>query len=120
MQQQKADAFLVESYQSLQQQGDRCRAAIYAALAASNTAADPLDPDVVAQHLTLRGGAIALSGRCAHAAITVSAGAANYLDHPAQRVYREALVFTVSGQTLDVMATTLASLVNSVQWSPAN
>lgn len=49
--------------------------------------------------------------RCANAAITVSSGAANYQDHPAQRVYREALVFAVSGQTTAVMEATLAELI---------
>ncbi len=117
VQQQQGSACLTESYRQLQQQGDRCRAAIYAALEESGTGADPLDPDRVAHQLALRGGAIALSGRCAHAAVAISAGAANSADHPAQRVYRDALVFTVSGQTVDVMAATLASLVNPTQWT---
>ncbi|MGA9379609.1 MAG: cyclase family protein, partial [Phormidium sp.] len=49
---------------------------------------------------------------CAHAAITVSSGAANLKSHPAQRVYREALVFTVSGQTEGIKAATLQRLIN--------
>jgi alkylation response protein AidB-like acyl-CoA dehydrogenase len=63
-------------------------------------------------HLPLRAWAIELAVRCAHAAVTVSRGSANYSYHPAQRVYREALAFTVFGQTPAVMEATLAQLVN--------
>lgn len=61
--------------------------------------------------LQLRAWAIDLASRCAIAAITVSGGAANHKHHAAQRVYREALVFTVSGQTTAVMEATLGRLV---------
>ncbi|NET61764.1 MAG: acyl-CoA/acyl-ACP dehydrogenase [Symploca sp. SIO2E6] len=64
------------------------------------------------EQLQLRTWAINLAQRCATAAVTVSSGAANYRHHAAQRVYREALVFTVFGQTTAVMAATLARLVN--------
>lgn len=57
--------------------------------------------------LRLRAKQIDLAVRCAHAAVASSSGAANLLDHPAQRVYREALVFTVSAQTGPIMAATL-------------
>jgi hypothetical protein len=63
--------------------------------------------------LHLRAWAIDLAVRCAHAAVTVSSGAANYSNHAAQRVYREAIVFTVSGQTTAVMEATLNRLVRS-------
>jgi len=65
------------------------------------------------QSLQLRAWAINLAGRCTHAAVTVSSGAANIQSHAAQRVYREAVVFTVSGQTTAVMEATLAQLVHS-------
>jgi hypothetical protein len=58
----------------------------------------------------LRAWAIDLAARIAHAAVTVSSGAANYSHHDAQRVYREALVFTVTGQTRAVMEATLERL----------
>ncbi|MEQ8755064.1 MAG: acyl-CoA dehydrogenase family protein [Coleofasciculus sp. G1-WW12-02] len=68
------------------------------------------------QSLQLRAWAINLAGRCTNAAVTVSSGAANIQSHAAQRVYREAVVFTVSGQTTAVMEATLAQLV----YSPLN
>ncbi|MCW6036755.1 hypothetical protein K4A83_10845 [Spirulina subsalsa FACHB-351] len=59
----------------------------------------------------LRARAIHLATRCAHAAVIVSRGAANLSNHPAQRIYREALVFTVTGQTTAVLEATLQELV---------
>ncbi|HEY9848299.1 MAG TPA: cyclase family protein [Leptolyngbyaceae cyanobacterium] len=67
----------------------------------------------LAEKQKLRAWAIELAVRCAHAAITVSSGAANQQFHPAQRVYREALVFTVSGQTHGIMEATLQRLCRS-------
>lgn len=51
------------------------------------------------QNLALRGRAISLMNTCAQAAIIAASGAANVIGHPAQRVYKESLVFSVSGQT---------------------
>lgn len=61
--------------------------------------------------LEIRAWAIDLAVRCAHAAIAASGGAANSIDHPAQRVYREALVYTVSAQTVPIMEATLQRLI---------
>lgn len=61
--------------------------------------------------LQLRAHAIELCTRCAHAAIAASGGAANSIDHPAQRIYREALVYTVSAQTAQIMEATLQRLL---------
>ncbi|MBS1721174.1 MAG: acyl-CoA/acyl-ACP dehydrogenase [Armatimonadetes bacterium] len=63
-----------------------------------------------ADRLATRAWAIELAGRCAHAAVVAWGGAANSLDHPAQRVYREAIVFSVSAQTPDIMRATLERL----------
>jgi alkylation response protein AidB-like acyl-CoA dehydrogenase len=60
--------------------------------------------------LKVRAWAIDLAVRCAHAAVASSSGAANSVSHPAQRVYREALVFTVSAQTSAIMESTLDRL----------
>lgn len=63
-----------------------------------------------AEKLRVRAWAIDLAVRCAHAAIVASSGASNSLTHPAQRVYREALVFSVSAQTTPIMEETLNRL----------
>jgi len=67
--------------------------------------------ETTAERLEIRAWAIDLAVRCAHAAITSSSGASNSVNHPAQRIYREALVYTVSAQTTDIMRATLDRLV---------
>lgn len=100
--QQRSHSFIQPTAALLNQEWQSCRQAIYGA-----------DSQPFQQRLQLRAWAIELAVRCAHAAVTVSAGAANSLDHPAQRIYREAMVFTVTGQTPAVMAATLARLTRS-------
>lgn len=58
----------------------------------------------------LRGKSITFMNQCAQAAMIASGGAANALHHPARRVYGEALVLSVSGQTNDGAISTLAAL----------
>lgn len=98
----KPVSFILKAWETLNQELCDCRAAIK--YAQQNR--DSLD-----KQLQLRAWAIDLAIRCASAAVTVSSGAANYSHHAAQRVYREALVFTVSGQTTAIMEATLARLI---------
>ena len=67
----------------------------------------------VAARLDLRARMIDLMVRCAHAAVVSSSGAANSMDHPAQRIYREALVFSVSAQTGPIMDATLGKIART-------
>jgi alkylation response protein AidB-like acyl-CoA dehydrogenase len=97
--------FLKLAFESLNEEVTRCNAAMLQALQPESQSWE--------ERLQLRAWAINLAVRCANAAVTVSSGAANYRYHAAQRVYREALVFTVSGQTTAVMEATLARLVPS-------
>ncbi|MBD2743839.1 acyl-CoA dehydrogenase family protein [Coleofasciculus sp. FACHB-1120] len=99
--QTKPNAFISIAFKSLDQELTACSTAIRH------------PPKPFADRLQIRAWAIDLAVRCAHAAVTVSSGAANYSHHAAQRVYREALVFTVSGQTTAVMEATLNRLVRS-------
>lgn len=103
----KSLPFINDTWVSLQNELDDCRCRIRAALQDSSI-------DFQGK-LYLRAWAIDLATRIAHAAVTVSSGAANYMHNNAQRVYREALVFTVTGQTRDVMAATLERLTHSRQ-----
>lgn len=93
--------FITDVLAALKEELHGCRTAMYQAQAFGDTGIDQLD---------LRAWSIELAVRCAHAAVTVSRGAANYADHPAQRVYREALAFTIFGQTPAVMEATLTRL----------
>jgi alkylation response protein AidB-like acyl-CoA dehydrogenase len=97
--------FLHDAYSALDRELEECRSA---------TSRGRLEEDGVAtpeEKLTIRAWAIDLAVRCAHAAVAASSGAANSIKHPAQRLYREALVYTVSAQTGAIMEATLKRLV---------
>jgi alkylation response protein AidB-like acyl-CoA dehydrogenase len=96
----KGLAFIENAYSSLSGELQACHEATTAAQATA-------DEESTTERLKIRAWAIDLAVRCAHAAIIVSSGAANSLKHPAQRVYREALVYTVSAQTTAIMDATL-------------
>lgn len=88
--------------EALSQELSACRSAIY------STIAEPFEA-----RLKLRVWSIDLMMRCAHAAVIASSGAANSKSHPAQRVFREALLFSVSGQTNAVLEASLDRCVAS-------
>lgn len=90
-----------EAYERLNDEVMRCREETYGTLGT---------PSV--QRLRLRAWAIELAVRCGHGAVIVSRGAANFVGHPAQRVYGEALVFSVSGQSEGVMRASLERLAH--------
>jgi len=92
--------FLTETAQTLLVEWESCRAA-------SETASSLSGQESREDRLQVRAWVIELAVRCAHAAVTASSGAANSVNHPAQRVYREALVFSVSAQTAPIMEATL-------------
>ncbi|WNZ25095.1 acyl-CoA/acyl-ACP dehydrogenase [Leptolyngbya sp. NK1-12] len=96
-----AQSVITETLIALTQELETCRSAMYQAQAIGDTGMHQLD---------LRAWSIDLAVRCAHAAVAVSRGSANYANHPAQRVYREALAFTIFGQTTAVMEATLKRL----------
>lgn len=87
---------IAPAYETLLEELKLCRHFIYSA-----------QDESFEERLKLRVWAIDLAVRCAHAAVVVSSGAANSKQHPAQRVYREALVFSVAGQTTAVLEGTL-------------
>jgi alkylation response protein AidB-like acyl-CoA dehydrogenase len=96
----RSQPFLQTARDDLQAELAQCRAATELAQRGANEESTP-------ERLEVRAWAIDLAVRCAHAAITSSSGAANSVNHPAQRVYREALVYTVSAQTSEIMEATL-------------
>jgi alkylation response protein AidB-like acyl-CoA dehydrogenase len=78
---------------------------------ATHQAQQSASEETTEERLKVRAWAIDLAVRCAHAAVAAWSGAANSIDHPAQRIYREALVYTVSAQTVPIMEATLERLV---------
>jgi alkylation response protein AidB-like acyl-CoA dehydrogenase len=95
--------FLKKTFDSLDRELTNCSQAIFKAL--------DCDRQTFEAKLQLRAWAINLAGRCTQAAVIASSGAANSLQHPAQRVYREALMFAIFGQTTAVMKATLEQLL---------
>lgn len=93
-------SFIQEVFNALNQELNQCRSIIFEVQKYPNKLN-------TSEKYQLRAWAIELALRCAHAAVTVSSGAANLSSHSAQRIYREALVFTVSGQTTELMVATL-------------
>jgi alkylation response protein AidB-like acyl-CoA dehydrogenase len=94
-----------EAADALAQEIDACREE------ARHWAEGPKDiPEYKENALKARSWAITLGVRAAHMAVTASSGAANSLDHPAQRRFREAMFYTLIAQTGDIMAATLARL----------
>jgi alkylation response protein AidB-like acyl-CoA dehydrogenase len=91
--------FILEAAQALEKERLECREAL-------KRADDPED-----DRLRARAWVIDLAVRCSHGAIIASSGAANSLAHPAQRVYREALVYSVSAQTMPIMQASLRQLM---------
>ena len=68
------------------------------------------EPDYLEHALPLRAWAIELGVRAAHTAVTASGGSANSRDHTAQRLFREAMVYTLTAQTRELQITTLHRL----------
>ncbi|MEM9271883.1 MAG: acyl-CoA dehydrogenase family protein [Cyanobacteria bacterium P01_F01_bin.143] len=103
--QKKQLDFIQQSWQLLQQEVINCEREIFEIL-------DLSEADYKSK-LKLRSQAVNLAQRCSQAAVIASSGAANYLNNVAGRVYREALLFSVSGQTIDVMEMTLKQLLDN-------
>lgn len=97
--QTRSASFVQDAYHSLDRQLEHCRRAIY-------TASDRS----FEERLHLRATAIQLAMQCAHVAVIASGGSAISYNHAAQRILREAMMFSVTGQTIAVMAASLKAL----------
>lgn len=100
----KGQTFLRETLIELSRELDEVRAALQSAKA-------DVSEETSDERLKIRAWLIDLMFRCAQAGVVANSGAANSLRHNAQRVYREALVFSVSAQTSRIMEATLKRLV---------
>jgi alkylation response protein AidB-like acyl-CoA dehydrogenase len=100
----KPAAFLSETV-------DRFELELRALRDATAEAQKSADEETTDERLSVRAWAIDLAARASHASVAASSGAANSIRHPAQRIYREAIVYTVSAQTAAIMEATLRRLV---------
>ncbi|WP_165253697.1 acyl-CoA dehydrogenase family protein [Paludisphaera soli] len=88
---------------------DREIASVHAAVDRWDDPATPTDERGDATLLRAR--CIDLGVRAANAAVVVGGGAANGIEHPAQRLFREAMVYSLIAQTRDLRAATLDLLI---------
>ncbi|WP_165073398.1 acyl-CoA dehydrogenase family protein [Paludisphaera rhizosphaerae] len=63
----------------------------------------------------LRAGCIDLGVRASYGSVAASGGAANGIEHPAQRLFREAMVYALVAQTRDLRLATLDRLVQEAE-----
>ena len=96
-------AMMFGAAERLDRELEACREAAYRAME------DNGDLD---RGLRARADAIELAGRTTHAAVVAAAGAGNLLAHPAQRVYREALAFSVLALSPPIQEAALRKLSN--------
>ncbi|MDJ0725771.1 MAG: acyl-CoA dehydrogenase family protein [Prochloraceae cyanobacterium] len=94
--------FIKDSYNRLDRAAIECSQTMFDAICSQKYS--------FTEKLRLRVESISLAGRCSQAAIVASGGSAASIYHPAQRVYREALLYHVSAQTTAIMKQTLAAL----------
>lgn len=87
----------------LQQQLNQLHQEMFAAIASP--------PAPYKKQLQLRIQAVAIAQQYAAIALTLAGGAGNLLTHPAQRLYREALMFSIFGQTQALRNATLQTLI---------
>jgi alkylation response protein AidB-like acyl-CoA dehydrogenase len=102
--QKRGLAFLVKVADELEREVEDCRQSLI-------DSQRDFDEATAGDRLKKRAWAITLMMRCAQSAVTSSSGAANTADHPANRVLREAIVFSVSAQTQAIMEATMDRLV---------
>ncbi len=98
----KNNSFISDSLESLSQEFVQCRTSIL-------QAKHELDLSYQ-DNLNLRTWAIELMMKCTRAAMIVSGGQGCQITHDAQRVCREALIYTVSGQTVAILESSLTRL----------
>ncbi len=103
--QKRSLSFLNKAADDLEKEVNDCRQALIDSQRDFDEATAP-------DRLKKRAWAITLMMRCAQAAVTSSSGAANTADHPANRVLREAIVFSVSAQTQAIMEATMERLIH--------
>lgn len=76
-------------------------------------------PEYKEHALAARAWCIEMGVRVAHMAVAAVGGAANNRDHTAQRLFREAMFYTLTAQTRDVRNATLSRLQNAAETAVA-
>ena len=78
--------------------------------------ADRPEAEGYAEHaVRVRAWCIELGVRAAHAAVAATGGSANLLDNAAQRLFREAMLYSLTSQTRDLQAATVQRLLATLE-----
>jgi alkylation response protein AidB-like acyl-CoA dehydrogenase len=100
----RVQARMTAAAAALESQADRLRTEVHAWGERAS------DPGYVPGVLRARAACIELGVRAAQAAVVASGGGANLTDHPAQRLYREAMLYSVTALTGELQELVLAAL----------
>jgi alkylation response protein AidB-like acyl-CoA dehydrogenase len=102
----RADGSLSDAAAALEQEIAAARALVDA------WADQTSDPDYATHAVRVRARCIELGVRAAHTAAAAAGGSANLMDHPAQRLLREAMLYTLVAQSRPLQAATLDRLTH--------
>ncbi|MDG3004366.1 acyl-CoA dehydrogenase family protein [Paludisphaera mucosa] len=103
----RCDDLIADAADALEREVESMRAAV-------DRWDDPATPaDERGDATALRARCIDLGVRASNAAVVVGGGAANGLGHPAQRLFREAMVYSLIAQTRDLRSANLDLLLRS-------
>ncbi|XXX82358.1 acyl-CoA dehydrogenase family protein [Sorangium sp. So ce134] len=101
----RGDAHLAGAARALEHERDDARAEV-------NAWADRPEAEGFAEHaVRARAWCVELGVRAAHAAVAATGGSANRLDHAAQRLFREAMLYSLTSQTRDLQIATVQRLL---------
>ncbi|WP_437948394.1 acyl-CoA dehydrogenase family protein [Sorangium sp. So ce296] len=101
----RGDAQLAGAARALEDEREAARAEV-------NAWADQPEAEGYAEHaVRARASCVDLGVRAAHAAVAATGGSANRLDHAAQRLFREAMLYSLTAQTRDLQAAMVQRLL---------
>ncbi len=100
-------AYSKKPVDAIQYTGDKLQVELNECRRSASAIPSELDSETTPEKLRIRAWAIQLAAKCAHAGVIAWGGAAISLKHPAQRIYREAMVYSVSAQTTDILEASL-------------
>ncbi|WP_437321601.1 acyl-CoA dehydrogenase family protein [Sorangium sp. So ce385] len=101
----RGDAQLAGAARALEDEREAARAEV-------NAWADQPEAEGYAEHaVRARASCVDLGVRAAHAAVAATGGSANRLDNAAQRLFREAMLYSLTAQTRDLQAATVQRLL---------
>ncbi len=107
---QVRSAFEKKPIEAIRETAGRLQAELDACRIAATAIPADIDAETTPEKLRIRAWAIQLAAKCAHSGVIAWGGAAISTKHPAQRIFREAMVYSVSAQTSDILEASLSRI----------